>query len=271
MLAYNYQINFSSLRKWLPQTTQKIIYYLQKLNDSESREQALFDINKTKWHLCVKAKNSKGAAELEKIAQKACHKEEPNLDDFKQFLELSHIVEIYVKAFFEKIVYRSKSINYLSYKNQHIFLSKKNTISHCPTDRLLSAASDSPYASEPLALEIDNIDKKKIKVDFGEKTLSYTHPLSNSTVEISGLKTFTFEGLSDCVFAIGFHSEADREANTYTLYEIDIKAKTIRVKYYLDKKTAQLINSINDLAYHEVHHKKLKLYNMSMDNLKFIF
>ncbi len=266
MLVYNCQINFSSLKKWLPQTTQKIIYYLQELSESnDATHEHPFDINKTKWQLCTKSKNSRGALQLEKIANKLTEKEEPNLDDFKKLLEISHVVEIYIKAMFEKITYRSKSINLLSYKNQHNFLQRKPILG-------VESSADIGIKEEAhhCAQKEPKISSKNVKITFNEKTIAYINPIAKKECFISGIKTFTFEEITDSVYAIGYHNEEDKESKSYTLYEIDKKEKTIKVKYYLDQKTAQQINSINDLNTHEVQGRTVKISMIDLDKLTFI-
>lgn len=233
MLAYNYQINFSLLKKWLPQTTQKIIYYLENLNKSQDKDNTKFDINKTRWELCAKAKNNKGALHLEKAI--LCEGQEPTLEDFKKLLELSHMVEIYVKGFFNKITYRSPSISYHSYKNQHDYAAKKEL------------KKDPEFA----------MTAKGVKIDIKGQTIVYINGSQEN--ELYEAKFFCFEGQEQCLFAMAYHSEEEQKIKSYSLYEINASTKQLRVKYYIDNKTADAINAIKDLNYHEINGKRLKI------------
>lgn len=242
MLAYNYQINFSLLKKWLPQTTQKIIYYLENLNNSQETEKAKFDINKTRWEICAKAKNNKGAMHLEKIVLN----EEPTLEDFKKLLELSHLVEIYVKGFFNKIIYRSPSISYLAYKNQHDYAAKKEQ------------KKGPEFAITP----------KGVKIDIKGQNISYMQ--GDSEHELYEAKFFSFEGQDEQIFAIAYHTDEEQKMKSYSLYEIKLATNELKVKYYVDSKTSDAINAIKDLNYHEVNGKKLKIVLINVKKFKLV-
>lgn len=335
MLAYNYQINFSSIKKWLPQTTEKIIYYLEHLCESRqpdkstphplmigasqlagvnthsttspgmssvpyasmptsqsaelsmdiladidpSKESAKdkrkkklaatlqdlatdkhnnhFDINKTRWELCLKPKNSRGAQQLEKVIQKS-QLEEPDFDEFRKLLEISHLVEIYIKAIFDKIAYRSKSITYLSYKNQHDYAHHKQ-------------ASISQAVKKEVEQQVQASMPKNIKMNFECFDLVYAQTKNGKIEEktILQAQTFRFEQ-DEALYVIGFHHKEDVEFKTYTLYQIDEADKTIRIKYYLDSKTASEILAIKDLQSHDIAGKKVKIFVGKISSLQMI-
>ena len=253
MSTYNYQINFSLLKKWLPQTTKKIIYYLENLNNSQENNSSKFDINKTKWELCAKPKNNKGAINLQKIIELDA---EPTLEDFKKLLELSHNVEIYVKGIFNTITYRSSGITYLSYKNQHDFIAKKEV----KKDNILDSTINNGASKL--------INAKGVRLDVKTHELMY---LDNGVEHfLHEAKFFSFEDNEEKIYAMAHHNSDDKKIKSFSLYEVNLKNQEIKVKYFLEQKTSDAINKIKDLNYHEINGKKVKIVLSNITKFKLV-
>lgn len=252
-MVYTYDLSFDNAKNWLPQTTEKIIKYLENtIRNTKKINIENFKIENTKWKVCLKPKNDKAGLQLNKVVKK----EEvflDNIDKFKKILELSHLVEIHLKAIFDKIAYTSKSISYSSFKNQHEYIIQKEKL--LQKNNLIAQRANKFFSANELV--------KNNKLLFSPNDLE----INQGKI----LNAIYFEFIeNNNQFVLGFNNQEDIEDEIYTLYSIDHYNKNIILKYFFAKDIAKEIYKINDFAEHNISNKKIKrIINLDLKNYNF--
>lgn len=246
----HYPLSFTQIKKWLPQTANKIVYYLENLSKTQKKPD-LFDINKTKIELCLKPKNNKGLEQLNRFKFTSIE-----LEDFKKLLELSNMFEIYIKALFNNVIYRSKVINYMSYKNQHEYENKPKLKPQKIKDTLIKKS--------PVIVDLERLN---IDMEIELKNKDVIYQKNNTEYVLFDVRCFVVEN-DNAVYLIGFHNEEDKVNKIPSLYKLD-NNDTIKLMYFFDKNMASHINSIKDNKVHIINGKCIKV--VAMENKKYNF
>lgn len=267
MLSYTYDINFSNLKSWLPQTTRRIVGYLQELSEEKknlnppsNEKDKPFDINKTTWQLCLKPKSSRATQVLDKAVSKISLT--PSAQEFRLLLELSHMIEIYIKAGFEKIIYRSKAISYSSYKNQHERVKIKEKKEMLST---VEQKKDDTHNLTPLD-KISQVLSIPGKVRKSLVTPSLQCSIENVQTEVFNAVLFETCDTKE-ILCLAYHNEIDKQDDLSTMYECtnykevkngQDKRLSLKVKFYADKNIAKSIKEVQTTSEQLVGTRKIK-------------